>query len=244
MIQLSKRLEAIVAMAASGANQESQGRGGLCVADIGTDHGFVPICLVERGIVAKAVAMDIGKGPLQKAREHVRASGLEGKIQLRLCDGLAALSPGEADIAVITGMGGMLMLRILREGGHVRESVGHWVFSPQSELGLFRHGLEGLGLAIRDEAMVEEDGKYYTVLAAGPGAMHYDEEFRYQYGDLLIRKKMPVLWEYLKKEERQLQNIQKQLQMQAGQASLKRLEEIEERLGYVKGAFNAMQGID
>ena len=74
--------------------------------------------------------------------------------------------------------------------------------------------------------------------------MHYDEEFRYQYGDLLIRKKMPVLWEYLKKEERQLQNIQKQLQMQAGQASLKRLEEIEERLGYVKGAFNAMQGID
>ena len=234
MIRLSKRLAAIASLVTQGN----------ILADIGCDHGYLPIYLIQQQRIPRAIAMDIRSGPLSRARQNIEAYGLLDYIEVRLSDGLEALDPAEAQTVVAAGMGGPLMEEILKRGAGLLASVQELVLQPQSEVEHFRRFLRKLPFTVTKEELVEEDGKYYTVLAAGPGAMHYDEEFRYQYGDLLIRKKMPVLWEYLKKEERQLQNIQKQLQMQAGQASLKRLEEIEERLGYVKGAFNAMQGID
>ena len=105
-MRLSDRLECILACCGSGN----------CVADVGTDHGQVPIELVSRGRFSGAVAMDVRTGPLQRAEEHVRQRGLRDKIDLRLSDGLEKLAPGEADVIVIAGMGGPLMGRILQDG--------------------------------------------------------------------------------------------------------------------------------
>lgn len=246
MVKLSKRMMAIAHMAISCMQQkETDSR---CkkwrIADIGTDHGFIPIYLVQQKLAAYALAMDVRKGPLARAKEHVEAYGLEEKIELRLSDGLEGLKPGEADLVMITGMGGELMLKILREGVHVRDFIGCWVFSPQSELGLFRHGLEELGMEIFDEEMVEEDGKYYTVMAVSPGKMHYGEEYEYQYGYWLIRKKPAVFKEYIEKKERQFSALVKKIEGQNTQKAEKRLTELKRELGLVKGVYDAMQRVD
>ena len=93
------------------------------MADVGTDHGFVPIRLMETGTVRHVVAMDVRKGPLSRAAEHVREYHMEDRIETRLSDGLQELKAGEADTVIIAGMGGELMLRILRDGAHMYDSV-------------------------------------------------------------------------------------------------------------------------
>ena len=89
---------------------------GMRIADIGTDHGFVPIALVSAGRCPYAVAADVRRGPLSHAAENIRKYGLSEVIETRLSDGLEKIKPGEADSIIIAGMGGMLMIRILEEG--------------------------------------------------------------------------------------------------------------------------------
>lgn len=215
--------------------------GGCRVADVGTDHGFVPIRLVKDGTARSAIAMDVRRGPLLRALEHIREAGCEAAIETRLGDGLEKLLPGEADGVVITGMGGELMLRILKDGSHVRDTVKWWVLSPQSELCAFRHGLEELGLSVRREEMVFEDGKYYTVMLVQPGKMHYEQEFYYRYGECLIREKSPVLLAFLRREEKKLRGILEQLDSQEGEAAKKRCLEMKQELKEIKQTYDAMQ---
>lgn len=229
-MKLSERLETIIDM----APQSEACAGQVTIADVGTDHGFVPIRLVQDGKADRAIAMDVRPGPLARAKEHVAAYGLEEQIDIRLSDGLQKLREGEADGVIIAGMGGDLMLRILQQGEHVRGSIRWWVLSPQSELAEFRHGLERLGLAICEERMVYEDGKYYTVMLARPGNMHYAHEYEYRYGAYLIREKPSVFVQWLEKEQSQLQQIRARLEGQQGEAARSRMKEIEEELSELK----------
>lgn len=233
-MKLSKRLETIAAMV-----PELPEDG--CVADIGTDHGFIPIRLIQERKAARALAMDVRKGPLMRAEEHIRQYGLADRIEVRLSDGLEQLRAGEAQAVVIAGMGGELMLRILRNGGHVRESIRYWILSPQSELSAFRHGLEEMGLAIRREELVEEDGKYYTVMLAEPGEMHYEQEYRYRYGDCLIRQKSQVLQALLEREQCQYREILEQLGRQESEGAVKRSREIRQELLDLTEALDVMR---
>lgn len=233
-MKLSKRLTAIAEMV-------PQLPEGGCVSDVGTDHGFIPIWLVQERKASHALAMDVRKGPLLRADEHIRQYGLEDRIETRLSDGLDKLKPGEAQAVVIAGMGGELMLRILRDGAHVWEQIRYWVLSPQSELAAFRHGLEELGLAIRHEVMVEEDGKYYTVMLAEPGQMHYEREYQYRYGDCLLREKSPVLRELLERERRLYQEILRQLSAQPGEGARVRAREIEVELAELQAALAELE---
>lgn len=248
-MKLSRRLETIVEMVPGHAAGDvtvpdwpSAGMSEICVADVGTDHGFVPIRLLELKKADRAIAMDVRKGPLERAQEHIVRYGMEAQIETRLGDGLAALRPGEADTVIIAGMGGELMLRILREGSHVRDSIRHFILSPQSELSLFRHGLEALGLAIVEETMVEEDGKYYTVMRVEAGQMHYEAEYRYRYGDCLIRQNSPVLREFLEREAAQYREIAGRLSQQTREGAVLRLQEIHRELIEIEEACHAMQG--
>ena len=111
-MELSKRLKTVAGMITEGHR----------LADIGTDHAYVPIALCRRGIIPSAIAMDVNPGPLQRAREHIHAYQLEEKIQVRLSDGLKELSPGEVDTILIAGMGGLLTVRILENGKHLLSS--------------------------------------------------------------------------------------------------------------------------
>ena len=153
-VVLSDRLRAAVHMVTAGNR----------VCDVGCDHGFVPIYLIEQGISPRVLAMDVGSGPLSAAREHISERGLESKIETRLSDGLHNYSIGEADTLICAGMGGRLMMRILTEDSDKTESFQELILQPQSELEQFRAWLRSRGYRITHENMIEEDGKFYPMM--------------------------------------------------------------------------------
>lgn len=230
-MKLSKRLELVASFVKEGST----------VADLGTDHGYIPIVLVERGVAGGAIAMDVRTGPLLRAREHIRLHGLEDRIETRLSDGARLLEPGEADTVVIAGMGGELVIHILEEGRHLWNSVDQWVLSPQSELWKVRRFLKEQGFLISREGMVEEDGKYYTVMEAVRGEMGEMTRAQLLYGKCLIQDKNPVLGDFLRKEEKQMKTIRGRLANQRSKAAARRLRELKWELLWVKEARNEMQ---
>ena len=236
-IRLSKRLELVTEFAG----------GGRCAADMGTDHGYVPIALVLRGLVDRAIAMDVRPGPLERAREHIRRYGLEGQIETRLSDGAGALAAGEADTFIAAGMGGELVIHILETGRALWEGGGRWILSPQSEPEKVRAFLEREGFLICREAMTQEDGKYYTVMEAarqekGPAAPMTPAQLRY--GPRLLENRDPVLAEFLKKEKKTVCGILAGLEGQTGSSAGERRKEMEQRRKEIQEAEDELQRMD
>ncbi len=233
-MKLSRRLETIASFVPEGS----------AVADIGTDHGYIPIHLVQEGKAKHAIAMDVGKGPLLRAQAHIHEAGLEAHVEVRLSDGLLKLEQNEADCVVIAGMGGELIIHILEEGRGLWEGIPHWVLSPHSELDKVRRFLEEQEFFIERETMIKEEGKFYTVMGINRmnKAGEKDErEISYRYGRSLIESKDPVLKEYLKKEEEQLEQIMSGLSESQTEAAVRRMEELKLELAYNKEAQNAVR---
>jgi tRNA (adenine22-N1)-methyltransferase len=137
---------------------------GYKIADIGTDHGFVPISLVERKIIHSAIAMDVNDGPLEIAQKNIKNSGLSDVIKVRKSDGFESLSPSEVDCAILAGMGGHLIIKILSENWEVTRSLKECILQPQSEWEMVRGFLIEHGLRIIKEEMVKDSGKYYLIM--------------------------------------------------------------------------------
>ena len=141
-------------------------------------------------------------GPLERAEAHIKEAGISDiPISTRLSDGLKELKPQEADTVIIAGMGGELEIKILQEGRHLWSTIRRFILSPQSDLEKVRRFLSEEGFLIEKEAMLREEGKYYTVMSVVRGAMVYNRTIEYRYGKYLLEQKEPVLKEYLKKEE-------------------------------------------
>ena len=133
-----------------------------CLADIGTDHGYMPIAACSSGKAKRAVAADLRPGPLAIAARNVREAGLEARIDLRLGNGLTVLEPGEAELILISGMGGLLIRDILEACPQVTASARGLLLSPHSEAEQLRAWLSARGFGpVRECALVEDD-KYYT----------------------------------------------------------------------------------
>ncbi len=216
---------------------------GMILADIGTDHAYVPAFLLLEGKISSAIAMDLREGPLDHAAQTLHAYHLESKVQLRLSDGLAALVPGEAECAVIAGMGGELIVRILEKDKEAALSLKELILGPQSELEKVRSYLRKNGWIIADEEMIEEDGKYYPLLKV----KHLNGErqscpVRQQrledlYGPVLLRRKHRVLVDYLRWEQGILLRNQERLQNASSESGLRRREEIGEKLALNRQAL-------
>lgn len=230
-MRLSKRLYAVASFV----------RKGSLAADIGTDHGYIPIYLAEEGICERIIAMDIRKGPLMRATENIRRQGLEKKIEVRLSDGFAALKPGEADTIIIAGMGGELIIHILEEGRHLWESLSEMVLSPQSESGKVREYLDRQGFFIDREEMVLDEGKFYPVMLVKKGQMTYENQAQYLYGKRLIEEKNPVLAVFLEKESERMNKILQKLEGENSPKSDQARKDLEEQLVWIKEAQDEMQ---
>ncbi|MCI5873870.1 MAG: class I SAM-dependent methyltransferase [Clostridiales bacterium] len=181
------------------------------LADVGTDHGYVPIYLLQQQRIPRAIAMDINRGPLERAKEHIRLYRLEEYIETRLSDGVKALKADEADSILIAGMGGGLVMHILEAGQDVCRQAKELVLQPQSELERVRRFLWSEHYCVDAEEMVKEDGKYYPMMR-----VYYDPEMEqgeepsecdFCYGRLLLKQRHPVLKEYLQWECRIQENI-------------------------------------
>ncbi len=168
--RMSARLLAVADMMGKSDSEivlrSKEGTGGTlrrfgCIADVGCDHGYVSICLVQRGVADRALAMDVRKGPLAMAEANIRGSGLGARISVRLSDGLKGLKAGEADGLVIAGMGGKLMISILDDRDVAALGIRMAVLQPQSDIDEFRRYLRSKGYTILDERVVLDEGKYY-----------------------------------------------------------------------------------
>lgn len=140
-------------------------RTGVRVADIGTDHGYLPIALLQRGQVLSALACDINAGPLESAVRNAARYGVASEMDCRLADGLRGLASQEADDIVIAGMGGELMLRMIVETPWLRVPEKHLVLQPMTAADRLRAGLYAAGFAIDCEEAVFDGRKIYTVLS-------------------------------------------------------------------------------
>ncbi len=236
-LQLSKRLSCVAGMVTEGNR----------LVDVGCDHAYLPVHLVLSKRIPSAIAADVKKGPLSRAREHIREYGLEDRIQTRLSDGLSNIHQGEGDTLVMAGMGGPLMERILTEGERVAGSFREMVLSPQSEAARFRRFLLSSGWVITGEDLVEEEGKYYPVIKAChreefpqcPTVYSPEEEW---FGKLLLDGAHPVLFRYLLREESLRREIRAHLLEKPGENSRRRLEEIEEERRLIKAALKRYEG--
>ena len=206
---------------------------GYRVADIGTDHGFVPIWLVKSGIIPAAIAMDINRGPLERAQEHIAQAGLDRFIQTRLSDGLAGLGEGEADSILIAGMGGALTVRILEKDPPSDLGAAELILQPQSEIGKVREYLCTSGWKIDAEDMVLEEGKYYPMMHCVRGEMTLTPE-EAEFGPCLIASGNPVLMKYLGFREKVLRSNLESLQNSDSERARERREQITRQIGQIR----------
>ena len=151
------RLAAIAAQVPAGAR----------LADVGTDHGLLPIWLLQRRKISCAIASDLRPGPLEHAVANAAACGVSG-VRFLLCDGLDGVAAGEADTVVIAGMGGETIADILSRAPWTRDGA-HLLLQPMSKPEALRGALADLGLRVRAETLAADSGRLYAVLAAEGG---------------------------------------------------------------------------
>lgn len=240
-MQLSLRLSAIGAMVSEGNR----------LVDVGCDHGYLPVYLVQTGKIPCAIAMDVGKGPLARAQEHIMQYGLSQYIECRLSDGLDELSPGEGDTLVLAGMGGPLMEKILTRGRRVRDSFQELILQPQSDVPHFRRYLYEEGYAIVEENMVLDANKFYPMMRAvkqtgkdgGQAVLEPLTHEEAAFGRLLLQERHPLLKKYLENELRIRENVLFALDKADKEAGKRRISEVEEERREILNALKKYEGI-
>ena len=178
-------------------------RGGALI-DVGTDHAYLPVYLMQNGIIERAVACDVAKMPLQNAAETVKLTGFTEKIQLRLSDGLDAVSPDEADEIVFAGMGGTLICRLLSRAYWLKNASKHLIFQPQSRAEELRAYLYDNGFEILGEKAVFEGRRVYLALHAVYTGKTVPRSPGYAYIGRLAESLTPAAAEYLRHQENRL----------------------------------------
>lgn len=221
MVRLSDRLKGVADLITPG----------LRVSDVGCDHGYLSIYLMQNKIAESVIASDVRTGPLSKAAENIETYEMTDAIDLRLSNGLDMIDEGEVDAVVMSGMGGNLMMEILERGKDVTDRARELILQPQSELSGLRHYLQDNGFIIVSESMVYEEYKYYPMMKAVHGEMNWDREIYFLYGKVLLREQNPVLHQFLLQERDYYVNLYNELCCQEPtQRVISRLRDVEKSL--------------
>ena len=182
-----------------------------CLADIGTDHAYLPVSMCLSGRALRAIASDIRRGPLERAADTVRAYHANDKISLRLGAGLETLEPDEADAVVIAGMGGLLISNILDDGADKLSSADKIILQPMTAAPELREYLWQNRWSIEDEALAREENKIYNILSVRPPSANtpvYKPTAAELYlGKSLIENRPEHFSEYLHKKRVKLEKM-------------------------------------
>ncbi|MBN6186155.1 tRNA (adenine(22)-N(1))-methyltransferase TrmK [Aneurinibacillus sp. BA2021] len=238
MIELSQRLRTIGDMVKPGSR----------VADIGSDHAYLPTYVIQKGIATACIAGEVNEGPWKSAARQVQAAGLSERIDVRLGDGLAVLAPGEADTVCIAGMGGSLIAAILERGTKALEGVSQLLLQPNVAAPLVRRWLLANGWQLNREKIIEEDGIIYEILEAVPGNpdLPYEngslsKEELIEIGPYLWQEKSPVLVSKWRRERDKLRAVQEQLARAKQPGAEQKKQEVNKKLTWMEGIIACMQ---
>lgn len=221
-MKLTKRLKTIADLVPQGYN----------VADIGTDHGYLPVYLIKNRIAKKVIAVDINEGPLENAKKTIKNYKLEDYIQTRLGSGLSPIEPGEVDIVIIAGMGGLLIRDIFLDNRNVVGTVNKFILQPMVAQDELRKWLSQNDFKITDEKLAKEGSKLYEILVVSKGEMKIQRDIYYEVGPKLIENKDPHIHEFidgkLRKYTEILRTVENQDTIRAKEKLLECKEKIEE----------------
>ena len=156
MIKLTPRLSAAAQLV----------RQGCVLADIGCDHGFLPVYLLQTGKIKGAVASDVNEGPLRSCQLLVKECGFENKVKCVLSNGLEGISESDCSDISICGMGAELIVKILSSCSWVENKEKHFIFNPMTHSEILRRYLCENGFEIQNDIIVKEGNRYYNVLDA------------------------------------------------------------------------------
>ena len=184
-------------------------RPGKIVADVGTDHAYLPIYLVENKTIPHAIATDLREGPLLNAQKNILKYNLETKIETRLSDGLNEVNPEEVDDIVIAGMGGELIAKIVARASWLKDTSKHLVLQPMSAEQELREFLAREKFKIVSEKAVVSYGKVYTVMSVFFDKNLENQNEIYPYIGALQKNLTPEAILYIKRTIRDLKNKQK-----------------------------------
>ena len=206
-MHLDKRLQAVASLVPQGS----------CFADIGTDHAYLPVWLLEQGVIASAVAGDIAAGPCQAAQTTVAMHGAASSIAVRQGSGLAVLRPGEADCIAICGMGGSTIISILAADMAVAKGAQRLLLQPMAGAAALRRWLVAQGWCITREELVDDEPHFYEIIcaeraekyaarASDAGEQCYSE-VEYLVGPALLRDGHPLLAKHIARQQASLQEL-------------------------------------
>ena len=225
---LSARLACVASLVPAGAR----------VADIGSDHAYLPAALVLDGKIDFAIAGGVVKGPYENAVREIKDHQLEGQVIPRLADGLAAIEPADkVDTITIAGMGGSLIASILEKDKNKLTGIKRLVLQPNVGESQLREWLMNNYYQIMNEKIIEEDNHIYEIIVAEPSVVPFRySKYELDFGPFLLENKGPVFrkkWqEYLQREAHVIDQMQK-----AQQPPVKKINEINEFLSQVKEAI-------
>lgn len=200
------------------------------VADIGTDHGYIPRYLIEENISKVVIATDVSQGSLDKTIKYINESIFDNVITARLGDGLDVIKPFEVDTVVIAGMGGLLIRDILNRDRKVTNSINNFILQPMVASKELREYLLKNGYTIVDEDLVNEEDKYYEIIFAKAGKELIEKEIYFEISKRLIEKKHPLLKELINTRIESTKNILRELSDKETIKSKERIEELKKNL--------------
>lgn len=211
---------------------------GETMADIGTDHGFLPLYLWEQKICPKVIMADISKGSLQKARDNCKTAYPDVDFDLRLGSGIEVLETGEVDVVAIAGMGGLLMTEILGVDIIKSKSFKRLVLQPRNNIGALRHWLYNHGFSIVNEQLVREGKFICEIITVIPKEIAitgdlYADDIEYEFPHKLIDFKNPLTEEYLLSKLQIEKNIMSSM-MKAKDLDFKQKRRQEYRIEYLE----------
>lgn len=181
---------------------------GSIIADIGTDHAYVPIHLVKENICPKVIATDISEGPLLQAKKNIKKNELQNKIETRLGPGLEPLKPNEVDIVIIAGIGGRNIVEIINDKRDVIDSLEFLILQPMTQQAELRYKLFETDYRIIDEIVVKDQNHFYEIIVVKKSkpSIRYDK-IDILVGPVLRYKKDITTLKYHKFRKRKLLKI-------------------------------------
>jgi tRNA (adenine22-N1)-methyltransferase len=187
-MELSWRLKTIVSMADRC----------YCIADIGTDHAYIPIYLIKNNICSMAIASDINKCPVEKAKFNIKLENLEDKISCRLGGGLTTINQGEVQGIIIAGMGGNLIKDIIEEKVELFKEIKFAVLQPVQNPEVLREYIYKKGYKIIDEELCLDEGKFYEIIKISyENKPQKVDDIFFEIGKMLIDKKHPIIKDFI-----------------------------------------------
>lgn len=208
------------------------------VADIGTDHGYIPIYLVKEGICKKAIASDINKGPIEKAKVNVAFEGVSNRVKCLLGPGLNPLKVGEVNGVILAGMGGNLTRDILLADMDKVKKYDFIILQPAQNPEVLREFLYKNDYEIIDEDLIKDEGRFYELFKVkyneNSEKLVFEDGLYYEVSPLLREKNHPLFKEFIEEKINRCETILSFIKEDT-EAAKKRKSDLEEKINKLKG---------